>query len=227
MPQQPEMPEMPPMPSMMPMLVSMLLIFGLYIIDGSDHIVGGLLNYVFGVFDFGGQYPVVTLMLVGGIMATLTTLLRAFTTDMLSQAKNQAIMSAFNNELKQARLEQNMYKIKKLTAVQQQLMAKNMESTSSMMKIMPYTMIIVVPMFLWVRYFVGVTLVDAGNVFVHFPWADMVNLNSSLWFMPIWIITYSLISIPLTQILNRVIRGYKFRKHLMEIEKVQAIHEEI
>lgn len=226
-PPQPEAPEMPQMPSMMPMLVSMLLIFGLYMIDGSSHIIGELLNYVFGVFDFGGKYPVVTLMLVGGIMALLTTILRAFTTDMLSQAKNQAIMSSFNKELKEARLEQNLYKIKKLTAVQTELMNKNMETTSSMMKVMPYTMLIVIPMFLWVRYFVAITLVDAGTAMVAFPWTDGVDLNSSLWFMPVWIVTYSLISIPLAQIVNRLIRGYKFKKHLLEIDKVQSIHEEI
>ena len=210
-----------------PWTAEMLLIFGLYMIDGSSHIIGELLNYVFGVFDFGGKYPVVTLMLVGGIMAILTTVLRAFTTDMLSQAKNQAIMSSFNKELKEARLEQNLYKIKKLTAVQTELMNKNMETTSSMMKVMPYTMLIVVPMFLWVRYFVAITLVDAGTAMVAFPWTDGVDLNSSLWFMPVWIVTYSLISIPLAQIVNRLIRGYKFKKHLLEIDKVQSIHEEI
>ena len=225
---EPQMGEMPQMPSMMPMLLSMLMIFGLYFIDGQQHYIGGLLNYGLQIFAFDGQYPVVTLMLVGALMVTLSTILRSFTTDMLEQTKNQHIMTAFNQELKQARLDNNTYKMKKLMEIQPQLMNKNMEQSSAMMKVMPYSMLIIIPLFLWVRYFIAVTLADpaSAGTLIAVPWTDGVDLNGNLWFMPVWIVVYTLISIPLGQILNRLIRGYKFNKHLKEIERAQSIYDD-
>ena len=225
---QPQMGEMPQMPSMMPMLLSMLMMFGLYFIDGPDHIIGNLLNYGLGIFAFDGQYPVVTLMIVGALMVTLSTLVRSLKTDMLAQTKSQHIMNAFNQELRQARLDNNTYKMKRLMEIQPQLMNKNMEQSSAMMKLMPYTMLIIIPLFLWVRYFVSVTLMDpaSAGTLISVPWAEGVDLNGTLWFMPVWIVVYTLISIPLGQILNRLIRCYKFKKHLVEIERAQSIYDE-
>ncbi len=222
---EPSAQEMPQMPSMMPMLIMMVIMFGLYALDGENHTIGVLLNYVFGVLDFSGQYPVVTLMLVGAIMAGLTTLLRSLTTDMIEQAKSQQIMSAFNQEFRQARLDNNLYKVKKLTELQPVMMAKNMESSNKMMKMMPYTMIIIVPMFLWVRYFVDVTL--ASNAIIAIPWAlGGVSLQANL-VLPVWILIYSLISIPFGQILGRIIRGYQFKKRLKELDSEYVEVEEV
>lgn len=221
-PQAPGPQEMPPMPSMMPMFIVLIMIFGLYMLDGENHLIGGLLNYVFGIFDFGGQYPVATLMLVGAIMVTLSTILRALTTDMIKQTKNQQIMNAFNQELRQARLDNNLYKVKKLTEMQPTMMAKNMESSQQMMKMMPYTMIVIIPIFLWIRYFVDITVQAAGTVIIHVPWAE-VSLLSNVWFFPAWILIYTLISIPLGQVINRLIRSYKFKKRLSELEATEEV----
>ena len=216
---------MPDMSNMWRMMIIMILIFGLYFIDGSEHIIGSTLNYVFQFLDFGGQYPVVTLMLVGSIMILLSSGIRTLMTDTLEQQKAQSFSSSFNKELRQARLENNMYKVKKLTEMQPLVMQKSMESSNQMMKSMPYTMLIVVPIFLWVRYFVDVTLREAGNLIISVPWAmDAINLTDVYWFLPAWILIYSLISIPLGQIIMRVVRAFQFRKRLAEIE---SKHEEV
>ena len=211
----------PPMPNMMPMLLSMMFMLFLYMLDGNDHIIGGFLNYGLKIFSFDGEYPVLTLIIVGLLMATITTVVRSFFIDMIQQARTQHIMSAFNKELRQARIENNSYKLKKLMEMQQTMMAKNMESSAAMMKTMPYTMIVVIPIFLWVRYFVAVTLVDP---WISVPWAD-ISLQGSLWFMPMWIVIYSMISIPFGQVLNRLIRGYKFKKKLDEMDKTVDVIE--
>ena len=214
-----QQPPMPDMSNMWRMMIIMILIFGLYFIDGSEHIIGSTLNYVFQFLDFGGQYPVVTLMLVGSIMILLSSGIRTLMTDTLEQQKAQSFSSSFNKELRQARLENNMYKVKKLTEMQPLVMQKSMESSNQMMKSMPYTMLIVVPIFLWVRYFVDVTLREAGNLIISVPWAmDAINLTDVYWFLPAWILIYSLISIPLGQIIMRVVRAFQFRKYLSEIE---------
>ena len=210
-------PQAPPMPSMMPMLIMMFLILILYTVDGQDHVIGEILDK--GLFFLGmdGKYPVVTLFIAGALMASTSAILRSFFMDMLAQAKSQQIMSAFNKELRQARLENNSFKIKKLTEMQPQMMAKNMENSNKMMKSMPFTMIIIIPMFLWIRYFVNVTVADAGTLGVFVPWAN-VSLLDQVWFMPDWILIYTLISIPFGQIVNRLIRTYKFRKYLQQLD---------
>lgn len=212
-----QQPDMPAMPSMMPMLVMMFLILILYAFDGNDHKIGTVLDYGLHFIDMGGEMPIVTLFIVGAIMASLSAVLRSFFTDMIEQAKNQQIMSAFNKELRQARLENNSFKIKKLTEMQPQMMAKNMENSNKMMKSMPFTMIIIIPLFLWVRYFVDVTVREAGNLAFSVPWAEL-DLLETIWFMPAWILVYTMVSIPFGQIVNRLIRTYKFRRYLQKLD---------
>lgn len=216
----PEAPPMPSMSSMMPMLVTMMLMMGLYMVDnmGGGHLIGGALNSVFRFIDFGGQYPVPTLMLMGAVMVVLTTAIRAWRTDIIGQARNQEFMSAFNRELREARMENNLYKVKKLMDLQPAVMSKSMEASTGMMKIMPYTMLIIIPIFLWVRYFVDVTLRAAGTAVIAIPWAaGGVNLMDVYAMFPAWILIYSLISIPLGQVVSRAIRWYQFKRRLDEL----------
>ena len=217
---------MPDMSNMWRMLIIMILIFGLYFIDGSEHVIGKTLNIVFQVIDFGGQYPVPTLMIMGSIMILLSSGIRTIMTDTLEQQKAQAFSSAFNKELRQARLDNNLYKVKKLMDMQPVMMQKSMESSNQMMKSMPFTMLIVVPIFLWVRYFVDVTLGEAGTQIISVPWAmNAINLTDVYWFLPAWILIYSLISIPLGQIITRVVRAVQFKRHLAKLEAEKATEE--
>ena len=96
-------------------------------------------------------------------------------------------------------------------------MAKSMESSTQMMKSMPLTMIVVVPIFLWVRYFVNVTLVDSMRI-ISVPWAMGGVSLTDTYVLPAWILIYSLISIPFGQIVMRLVRTYQFKKRLKEIE---------
>ena len=222
-----QQPPMPDMSNMWRMMIIMILIFGLYFIDGSDHVIGGALNVVFQVIDFGGEYPVVTLMLMGSIMILLSSVIRTLMMDSLEQQKAQAFSSAFNKELRQARLDNNLYKVKKLMELQPVMMQKSMESSNQMMKSMPYTMLIVVPIFLWVRYFVWATLDETTRV-ISIPWAMVewgtpaIDLTTNIWFLPAWILIYSLISIPLGQIITRLVRAYQFKRHLAKLEAAKT-----
>jgi len=229
------MPEMPKMPNMWPLLITMLVIFVLYGIDqwkfagakifddGNAHNIGQYLDYVFGFLGFGGKFPVLTLMIVGTVMVLLSSLLRTVLTDTLAQQRATAYSSAFNKELREARRTNNMYKVKKLMEMQPEVMAKSMESSGSMMKIMPYTMLIVVPMFLWVRYFVGQTC-TGDNLIISVPWCSFlegsnvgVSLRQSFVF-PAWVLVYSLVSIPIGQFVTRIVRFFQFKKKLAELE---------
>ena len=181
--------------------------------------VGGLMNTFMGpVFGFSGKYVVPTLMLTGMLMIGLSTILRTLMTDTIKQTKSQKEMSAFNQELRKARMENNLYKIKKLTEQQSAMMSKSMESSMTMMKTLPLTMIIIMPMFAWINYYIGNIAIET---IIAVPWADTVYLtgeHSKLWFLPIWVMVYMLVTIPFAQILGRLIRWFKFKKRLQQIE---------
>lgn len=201
--------EAPPMPKMTGMLITLVIM--IIVMMFYDQI-GRALNYVFEpLIGFGGKYTVLTLIIAGILMTGISTIIRALMTDMVSQTRNQREMSAFNAELRQARLENNLYKMKKLTAQQQQMMSKQMAGTSTMMKSMPITMLIVIPIYAWVRYFVyNVAL----NPTIAVPWG-FLTLSDSLWYI---IAIYTLISIPFGQLVNRLVRAYEFKKRLKELE---------
>lgn len=203
---------MPAMPSMKPMLITLMIMM---VIMFFNEQIGKALNYVFEpIIGFDGKYVVLTLVLAGIIMTGISTIIRGLMSDMVSQTKSQREMKAFQAELRQARLENNLYKIKKLTAQQQTMMSKQMEGTSGMMKTMPITMLIVIPIYAWVRYFVNNVAADIGTAVINVPWGSM-DLSASLWYI---VIIYTLISIPFGQLVGRLMRAYEFRKRLKELD---------
>jgi uncharacterized membrane protein (DUF106 family) len=177
--------------------------------------LGEAVGYVFQpLFGFNYEYAVLTLMITGFIMAALTIIVRHFFTDYVEQAENQKIVSAFNKELQKARLENNTYKVKKLTELQPEILQKSMKASSTQLKLMPVTLIIVIPIFAWLAVFMG----QVHSPLIAVPWSYDVNLTANTLFFPNWVLLYSLISIPLGQILARSLRYYDFRKRLREIE---------
>ena len=181
--------------------------------------IGKALNYVFQVIDFNGQWPVFTLVIAGLIMITLSTVIRSLMTDFLSQAKNQSIQSEFNKEMRQAKLENKLYKMKKLQEEQGNMMAKTMESSTQMMKVMPITMVVVIPVYAWVWFFLGNT-VPPELLTVAMPWGS-VYLMDSLWVIPIWIVVYTMISLPIGQLENRIVRYFLLKKRLKELDGIE------
>ncbi|MDR0509321.1 MAG: EMC3/TMCO1 family protein [Candidatus Methanoplasma sp.] len=179
--------------------------------------IGQGLNFAFEpLIGFGGNWPVVTLVIAGLIMITLSTLIRSYMTDFVAQARNQKISSEFNKEMRQARLENNLYKLKKLQEEQPKMMAKSMESSTTMMKTMPITMLVVIPIYAWVWYFLQ-NVVSPDLLSIHLPFAE-VNLLSTLWILPMWIVIYTMISLPIGQLENRVVRYFLLQKRLKELD---------
>lgn len=193
-------------------LFAMFVLFDQDLRSGLGQMVGYGLDPLIG---FEGAAPVLTLIMAGIIMTGLTTLIRHFFTDYVGQARSQTVVSAFNKELRQARLDNNMYKIKKLSEQQNNVLQKSMEMSTTQMKLMPVTMLIIIPVFAWVSVFIA--SLPAGEAIVNVPWAAAVDLNASTIF-PHWILLYSLISIPFAQVLNRALRYFSFKKKLRELE---------
>ncbi len=180
--------------------------------------IGSALNVVFQVIDFDGQWPVLTLIIAGLIMITLSTVIRGFLTDPIAQAKTQQEQSEFNKEFRQARLDNNLFKLKKLQEQQNEMMAKSMETSTQMMKLMPVTMVVVIPIYAWVWFFLDST-VPPELLIINIPWAP-VDMMSMLWIMPTWIVIYTMISLPIGQLENRIVRYVLLNKRLKELDSL-------
>lgn len=185
--------------------------------------IGKALDVVFSCISFDGEYPVLTLVIAGLIMITISTIIRSLMSDPIEMARNQQIQSDFNKEFRQARIENNLFKMKKLQEMQPQIMSMSMEASTKQMKTMPVTMIFLLPMYAWVWYFVNnyfpLNADGMGIVIVDIPWSLGYDINTYLLgFIPSWILVYTLISMPIGQIENRLMRYYFLRKHLKELD---------
>ncbi len=168
--------------------------------------VGFVLNpflHLVGVYNF----PVLTIMIVGTIMVAITTVIRHFTTDWLETARTQAMMRHFQKEFGQARKDNNTYKLKKLQAVQPQIMQKQQEATMKQMKTMPLTMIVVIPLFTWLFTYVA----SLDYLAYTSPWNPTVELLEATVF-PHWILLYMTLSIPLGALVQKSMKYISWKE---------------
>ena len=207
--------------TMMGMMLAMMIML---IVTSFRDPIGEALDVVFRYIAFKDS-PVLTLILAGIIMITLSTVVRSFMTDFVGMARNQHIQSDFNAELRQARMENNLFKMKKLQEQQPQIMAMSMEASTQQMKTMPITMLLVIPVYAWVYYFLktGDTAAyfPGGTVLVNLPWStsEAFDVNTLLMgFFPSWIVLYTMVSLPIGQIETRLIRLYLLRKRLSQLD---------
>ncbi len=211
--------QMPGMPKGTMIGMVLIMVIMLVVMSFREQI-GGALNVVFQFINFGGKWPVLTLIIAGLIMITLSTVIRGFLTDPIAQARSQQIQSAFNAEMRQARLENNLFKLKKLQEKQPEMMAQSMKASTDMMKIMPVTMVVVIPIYAWVWYFLDCGIVPIELLTINLPWGPQYIMDT-LWVMPVWIIIYTLISLPIGQLENRIVRFILLRKRLKDLDGIE------
>ncbi len=181
----------------------MLVLFNADLRDRLGRGVGVVLNPIVG---FGGNYPVLTILIAGTLMVLLTTLIRHFTTDWLEMARTQAYMREFQKEFGQARKDNNTYKLKKLQDKQPEVMAKQQEMSSGQLKNMPLTMVIVIPLFAWMFQFVT----ELDYPFYAAPWNASVDMFGTTVF-PHWILLYMCLSIPLGALVQKSMKYLSWR----------------
>jgi uncharacterized membrane protein (DUF106 family) len=219
----PETPSSPSTPAKPPasasstllMMLSFMLVLLMMFDTATRDGVSALMNFIlYPLLGFGGEYPVFTLIAAGLLMTTITTLIRNHTTDWVQMAENQKKMSAFNKELREARMAGNTKKVDKLMKIQPEIMKMSMDSSSSQMKLMPITMLVAIPIFFWISYFI---YTEASSIVFSVPWEYNAHLTSSH-VLPNWILLYSLLSLPVGQVLQRGLKYIDFRKELAELE---------
>ena len=148
-------------------------------------------------------------------MSFFSIIVRHFFIDWTEQARNARLMSAFQKEMRDARTSNNTFKLKKLTEIQPQMMSKSLKTTQTQFKLMPFTMIVVVPIFAWLANFI---YFDLSSTTFSVPWefnADMKGSN----ILPNWVLLYSLLTLPFGQVLTRVLKYFTFGKKLRDLEQ--------
>ncbi len=190
-------------PPMGGMLLTML--FMLYIImnedirDGMGLFAGSILEPRIG---FEHQYPALTFLLAGITMISLTTIIRHVLIDWTRMAELQNKMAAYNKEMGDARRAGNEARMRKLMAMQPQIMILQSELMSNQMRPMIFTMMVAIPVIMWLRIFVE----NMDLKILSLPWEPNYSLIDSLWFLPHWILVYSALSLPFGQILMRLLK---------------------
>ena len=166
------------------------------------------------VIGFGGHFPAITILLAGMLTTSISSILRHYHMDWVKMARNQKVMAAFRKENMDTLRKGNQSKIAKMKKVQQDLMRENSETSLNSMKPMVYTFFLFIVLFVWLRVFVDQTLNGLGNMHIAVPWASQVYLEYVPFWLPSWILMYSLLAIPIGQVITRVLKYISFRRKL-------------
>jgi uncharacterized membrane protein (DUF106 family) len=166
---------------------------------------------------FNGHEPVLTLLFTGLLMSFFSIAVRHFFVDWVGMARNQRISSAFQKELREARTSNNTYKLKKLTELQPQIMAQTFKASGTQMKLMPVTMLVVIPIFAWLANFIYITVSASTSTMISVPWSLNTDMKGSN-VLPNWVLLYSLLTLPFSQVLTRGLKYFSFSKRLKNIE---------
>ncbi|MBN1677059.1 MAG: DUF106 domain-containing protein [Candidatus Thermoplasmatota archaeon] len=192
-------------------MIALLVMFDNDLRQGLGKIVGVPLTPLVG---FDGQLPILTLLFTGLLMSFFSISVRHIFVDWVGQARVARITSAFQKEMRQARQSNNTYKLKKLNELQPQIMSQSMKASQTQMKLMPVTMLVVIPIFAWLANFV---YLDLESTVFSVPWALDVSMKSSN-ILPNWILLYSLMTLPFGQVLTRTLKYFSFSKRLRKLE---------
>ena len=173
--------------------------------------IGLVLGYYFGlilepIIGFNGQYPVLTLFLSGLIVVSLSSLLTNFFTDWRKMSHSQEVGKAFQKEMAEARKTGNTNRINKLMKMQPEIMRKQTEASSGMMKPMLFLIIFIWPIFIWLRGFLG----SLDYYYFTLPWANgvsLITLPEEKILMQAWLWLYLIFSMLFGQLIRQ---GLKF-----------------
>jgi uncharacterized membrane protein (DUF106 family) len=213
---------MPPKPDfggqlvlLMAMMFAMFILFDQGIRRSLGEIVGVGLTPLVG---FGGHLPILTLLCTGLITSVFTISVRQLFTDWIGQARNARIGSAFQKEFREARTSNNTYKMKKLQELQPQIMSQQLKASQTQLKLMPVTMIVIVPTFAWLANFV---YLDLDSTIFSVPWQFNASMEGSN-ILPNWILLYSLLTLPFGQVLTRALKYISFSRRLKRFDEKAA-----
>ena len=179
---------------------------------------GGILTPLFG---FDNQYPHWTLFCSGLTMIMITTSIRHIMMDWVKLAEIQAKFKSFNKKMNELRKAQNFSKLQELSERHRpELMQMQADMQSYNMKPMAFTMLVAIPIFVWLNSFISG--IPDGATYVSMPWEPKWWLDGRM-LLPYWVALYSLVTIPVGQTYQRILKYYSFKKRLQDEEGTRHI----
>lgn len=166
-----------------------------------------------------------TLFVIGSFMVLANTVVRHFLTDWVGMARVQEVMRAYQKEFSEARKANNTYKLKRLTDMNPEVMKMQADMSTGQLKPMILTMLIVLPVFGWLFHVVDFT--GGCDTVLEVPWAAPGSWcadNGTDWvgFIPRWIAIYSLLSIPIGQVVQKALKLWEYRHVDLDADGVPA-----
>ena len=208
-------------PSVRRFLMIFLMMMGLYVafVPGAGEpfaeALGVLLNPLLG---FDGRFPVLTFLLAGVLSTTISSVLRHVLTDWVSMARATRAMTALRKDQFEATKKGNTARAKRLKDVQMEMMQEVQKVQFTSMRSIAYTFLFFVVLFIWLNgQFVHRTLAGADNMFFAVPWS-FDAIFTGVYVFPTWVLLYSLLAIPFSQIVQRLLKYYSFSRRLRALE---------
>lgn len=200
------------------LLILMLLMFVMLFIFGdptiSSFIATSLNSVFYPVIGFDGQYPVLTLVLAGTVVVFLSSFFQNLFTDWVKMGESQEITRAFQKEITDARKEGNTNKVNKLMKMQPEIMKRQTEASSGMMKPMFFLFLFIVPIFMWLRFFLG----NLDYYFFTVPWAQNISFfDKFLWQAWLWL--YLVFSMVVGQVIRQGLKWVTWSDWWVETKK--------
>jgi uncharacterized membrane protein (DUF106 family) len=185
------------------MLLMLFLLMMLFIMPTFGPILGSYAGYALEpIIGFNGKYPILTIFFAGIIVVLCSSLLTNLFTDWLAMGRAQEISKSFQNEISQARKQGNTNKVNKLMKKQPEIMKLTTQSSSGMMKPMVFLMIIIWPIFIWLRGF----LADLPYHYFTVPWSSGVFIFDSMLPGGLWLWVYLIVSIVFGQVIRQTLK---------------------
>ena len=185
------------------MLYFLIMMFMVFFVFSNPWIQAAIVTFGNSVFypiiGFDGKHPILTIFFAGLIVVTLSSILTNFFTNWKKMGEAQEIQRAFQKELQDARKKGNENRVKKLMKMQPEIMKRQTEASSGMLKPMIFLMIFIFPIFMWLRAFL------AGLPYYYFtvPWANTVSLFSKPFLWQAWLWIYLICSIVFGQLIRQ------------------------
>jgi uncharacterized membrane protein (DUF106 family) len=165
------------------------------------------------LIGFNAAYPVITLLLAGSLTTTISSVLRHVFVDWINAARVGKQMGALRKAQMEAMRRGNPAKVEKLREMQGKLALEMNKVQIANMKPLAFTFLFFIIFISWLSAFVYVDAYVAGRSVFAVPWQPQVDLRASYGF-PAWILLYSLLAIPVSQVLTRLLKFLQFRKRL-------------
>lgn len=185
--------------------------------------IGTLLTPLIGM---EGRYPHLTLLFAGVITGVISITIRHMTLDPVEMARTQHTMRWVNRVRMEALRSGSASRMKKAQELQMKYAEQNLRMMKQNMKAMALTMALILSVFAWLYIFIsndcGGEICDpsASSIYgkypvISVPWSSDVHLLGST-LLPNWVLLYGLMSIPITQAYQKVLKYLYFRRRMEE-----------